>query len=44
MHCSNLASDALRKAIDDYRTKGNKQDKTAKIVKSNKKEVLSHGK
>lgn len=26
MHCSNLAADALREAIEDYRKKGGKQD------------------
>jgi nitrogen fixation NifU-like protein len=35
MHCSNLATDALRRAIEDYRSKGRK--KTPEPVKIKKK-------
>ena len=40
MHCSNLASDALKKAIEDYRSKKEKPNK--KEVKIKRK--ISHGK
>ncbi len=45
MHCSNLGADALKKAIQDYRSKGKgeknvkKEEKKEKVTKKVKKKV-----
>ena len=42
MHCSNLASSALKRAIDDYRTRSSKRGQT-KVIEDYKMNLLKKG-